>query len=32
MEQLLSSSIAVGLKSRTIRREHLVNVNVDTTV
>jgi IS5 family transposase len=32
MEQLLSSSIAVGIKSGAIRREHLVNVNVDTTV
>jgi IS5 family transposase len=32
LEKLLESSIAAGLKSGTIRREHLMNVNVDTTV
>jgi len=32
LEKLLGESIAVGLKTGTIRKEHLTRVNVDTTV
>lgn len=32
LEKLLSESIGVGIKTGTIRKEHLMRVNVDTTV